>query len=70
MLLDGRLEAAADGATFPVFNPATGEEIGRAPDATAADVDRAVAAARRALEHTVSGSSTRRWSTTDNRCEP
>src|SRR5204862_39023 len=36
--------------TIEVINPATEEVMGRAPDATAADVDRAVAAARRAFD--------------------
>jgi betaine-aldehyde dehydrogenase len=39
-----------EGDTEPVLNPATGEEIARAPLSTRADVDRAVAAARRAFE--------------------
>jgi betaine-aldehyde dehydrogenase len=39
-----------EGDTEPVLNPATGEEIARAPLSTQADVDRAVAAARRAFE--------------------
>ena len=31
MLIDGKLVDAADGATYPILNPATGEEIGQAP---------------------------------------
>ncbi|HNN48773.1 MAG TPA: aldehyde dehydrogenase family protein, partial [Marmoricola sp.] len=50
MLIDGELVAAADGRTYPILNPATGQEIGQAPDATAADLDRAIAAARRAFD--------------------
>ena len=38
------------GKTVQVFDPATGREIGRVADAGAQDVDRAVAAARAALE--------------------
>jgi betaine-aldehyde dehydrogenase len=38
-----------DGESEPVLNPATGEELARAPRSSAADVDRAVAAARRAF---------------------
>ncbi|WP_307855902.1 aldehyde dehydrogenase [Nocardioides faecalis] len=49
-LIDGKLVAASDGATYPILNPATGEEIGVAPDGTAADVDAAIAAARRAFD--------------------
>jgi aldehyde dehydrogenase (NAD+) len=51
-LVDGVLVDAGDGATYPIGNPATGQEIGVAPDATAADVDAAVAAARRAFDET------------------
>ena len=51
-LVDGKLIGASDGTTYPILNPATGEEIGRAPDATAADVDTAIAAARRAFDET------------------
>ena len=48
--IDGELVDAAEGATEPVLNPATGQEIGQAPASGAQDVDRAVAAARRAFE--------------------
>ena len=47
MLIDGQLEAG--GATFDVLNPANEQVIARAPEATAADLDRAVAAARKAF---------------------
>ena len=40
----------AEGDTEAVLNPATGEELARAPVSSAEDVDRAVAAARRAFE--------------------
>ncbi len=50
MLIDGKLVPAGDGSTYPILNPATGAEIGRAPDATAEDVDSAIAAARRAFD--------------------
>jgi len=49
-LVDGKLTGASDGESYPVLNPATGEEIGRAPDSTAADVDAAIAAARQAFD--------------------
>ena len=39
---------AVDGATRDILNPATGEVIARVPEGTAADVERAVAAARAA----------------------
>ncbi len=51
-LIDGKLVGASDGATYPILNPATGAEIGHAPDGTAADVDAAIAAARRAFDET------------------
>ena len=52
MLVDGKLVEASDGAVFAIFDPATGREIGQAPDATADDVDAAIAAARRAFDET------------------
>jgi aldehyde dehydrogenase (NAD+) len=52
LLIDGKLVPASDGATYPILNPATGQEIGHAPDATAADLDTAIAAARRAFDET------------------
>ncbi len=45
MLIDGRFVTAASGKTFPVFDPATGEEICQVPEADHVDVDRAVHAA-------------------------
>lgn len=56
MLVDGHLVGAADGATFVNVNPATEQVIGHAPDATKDDLDRAIAAARRAFDTTA-------WST-------
>jgi betaine-aldehyde dehydrogenase len=47
--IDGEFVEAAEGATTPVLNPATGEEIGQAQASSQVDVDRAVAAARRAF---------------------
>ena len=49
-LIDGKLVGASDGTTYPILNPATGREIGQAPDGTAADVEGAIAAARRAFD--------------------
>jgi betaine-aldehyde dehydrogenase len=46
----GELVDPASGATAPVLNPATGEEIAQAPDSSAEDVDRAVRAARGAFD--------------------
>jgi betaine-aldehyde dehydrogenase len=50
MLIDGAFVKAASGKTFEVRNPATDEVMAHVPDASAADVDRAVTAARRAFE--------------------
>jgi acyl-CoA reductase-like NAD-dependent aldehyde dehydrogenase len=50
LLIDGEFAPAADGATFETFDPATGQPITTVAQAGAADVDRAVAAARRALQ--------------------
>jgi betaine-aldehyde dehydrogenase len=48
--IDGEWVAPAEGATEPVLNPATAEEIAEAPLSTKEDVDRAVAAARSAFD--------------------
>src|ERR1700677_1036608 len=48
--IDGHFRPAAGGATEPVLNPATGEEIAQAPLSDGVDVDAAVAAAKRAFE--------------------
>jgi betaine-aldehyde dehydrogenase len=48
--IDGQLVDPAEGATEEIVNPATGEAIAEAPLSTAEDVDRAVAAARKAFE--------------------
>jgi acyl-CoA reductase-like NAD-dependent aldehyde dehydrogenase len=48
--IDGAWVDAADGERFDVHNPATGEVIATAPDSKQADVDKAVAAARRAFD--------------------
>src|SRR4051794_38477126 len=50
MLIDGRLVDTP--RTFPSINPATEELVGYAPDATVADAESAVAAARRAFDTT------------------
>jgi betaine-aldehyde dehydrogenase len=52
--IDGE-RVAAEGETEAVLNPATGEQMARAPISSAHDIDRAVKAARGAFE---------RWSTT------
>ncbi len=49
MWIDGRWEKAASGATTRLENPATGEHTDEVAEASAADVERAVAAASRAF---------------------
>jgi len=48
--IDGEWADPADGATEAIVNPATAETIAEAPLSSAEDVDRAVAAAKRASE--------------------
>jgi betaine-aldehyde dehydrogenase len=48
--IDGDFVDPAEGETEPILNPATEEVIAQAPVSTAADVDRAVQAARRAFD--------------------
>src|SRR5258707_15168331 len=50
LLIDGQLLETE--RTFPSINPATGVVLGHAPDATVADAEAAVAAARRAFDTT------------------
>ena len=54
MLIDGKQVPAVSGKTFAVYNPATGGVIANVPEGDKADVDLAVAAARRAFDE-------RRW---------
>ena len=51
LLVDGRWVSAAEGATMERTSPADGRPVGRYARGTAADVDSAVAAARRAFDH-------------------
>lgn len=48
-LIDGRLQAPANGRYLDVFEPATGQRYARCPDSDAADVAQAAAAAERAF---------------------
>lgn len=50
LLIDGEWVEAASGKTFPSINPSTGATIAHLAEGDAIDVDRAVAAARRAFE--------------------
>ena len=51
-LIDGELGDASSGKTFDNINPATEEVIGQVADGTQQDMDRAIAAARRAFDET------------------
>src|SRR5829696_9732493 len=50
LLIDGEWVEPASGKTFPTLNPATGETLAEIAAGEAEDIDRAVAAARRAFE--------------------
>jgi phenylacetaldehyde dehydrogenase len=51
LLIGGAWVDAKSGKTFDVFDPATGREIAKVAEGDAADIDAAVAAARRAFEN-------------------
>jgi len=51
MVINGQFRNASGGGTFIVHDPATGQEIAHVPQATSADVDAAVQAAKTALHH-------------------
>src|ERR1700745_546886 len=50
LLIDGQHRASASGRTFKTLDPATGQVIATVAEGNEVDVDRAVAAARRAFE--------------------
>ncbi|MEN8160387.1 MAG: aldehyde dehydrogenase family protein, partial [Myxococcota bacterium] len=52
LLIDGQLVEATGGRTYGNVNPATEETLGPVADATREDMDRAIAAARRAFDET------------------
>src|SRR5215212_11790192 len=49
-VIDGEVVASLDGATMPVIDPATGEQVATAAAGSAADVERAVQSARAAFD--------------------
>ncbi len=51
MLINGRWTESASGKTFPVYNPATGEEIAQVAEGDTEDINQAVKAARAAFDH-------------------
>src|ERR1700675_2797925 len=50
MFINGEWVASKSAKTFPAYDPSTEEVIAQVPDATADDVNRAVAAAKAAFE--------------------
>jgi acyl-CoA reductase-like NAD-dependent aldehyde dehydrogenase len=52
MFIDGELVESESGKTFDVIDPSTGQSAGVAADGTIADMERAIAAARRAFDAT------------------
>jgi aldehyde dehydrogenase (NAD+) len=52
LLIDGQLVPAVSGKTYPNLNPATEESMGEVADAGPEDMNRAIAAARRAFDET------------------
>ena len=50
LFIAGQWQDAAEGKTLAVFNPATGQEIGRVAHATRVDLDRALEAAQKGFE--------------------
>lgn len=62
LYIDGERRDAEGSKTFDVVSPWTGQVVGKAADASAADVDAAIAAARYAFDHT-------EWGLIENRAE-
>ena len=52
LFIDGQLCDAEGGKTYDVIGPWTGQPVSKAADASAADIDRAIAAARHAFDDT------------------
>jgi phenylacetaldehyde dehydrogenase len=50
LLINGKLVDAVSGKSFPVYDPSTGQVMAHVPEADAADVDKAVKAARKAFD--------------------
>lgn len=50
MLINGQWVGAVSGETFPVYDPATGNEIAQCAEGRKEDIDKAVQAARRAFD--------------------
>ena len=50
MFINGEKTPSAAGKTFPIYNPATGEELSHLPDASEPDIDHAVKTSKAAFE--------------------
>lgn len=61
LLIDGEWVQGSDGASLPLINPATEEEIAVVPSASAADLDRALEASRRAFKIWKKTPAAERW---------
>ena len=51
LFIGGEWVAPSSSSAFDVHSPSTGELVGRTPEAMEADIDKAVAAAREAVDH-------------------
>src|SRR5271165_37576 len=51
MLINGKWVSSISGKTFPTYNPATGEILAQVAEGDRQDIDEAVKAARKALDH-------------------
>jgi aldehyde dehydrogenase (NAD+) len=52
LVVDGEVRGASNGATYDIISPWTGEVVAQAANATAGDVDAAIASSRRAFDET------------------
>ena len=50
IFINGKWQDAASGKTFPVYNPASGQEIAQVAEGDSEDIARAVAAARKVFD--------------------
>ena len=50
IFINGKWQDAASGKTFPVYNPASGQEIAQVAEGDSEDIARAVSAARKVFD--------------------
>jgi acyl-CoA reductase-like NAD-dependent aldehyde dehydrogenase len=70
MLIDGKLVDTDSGSTFDNVNPATEEVLGTVADASAAEMQRAIDAARRAFDNTDWSTNRASASSASRSCRP